>query len=144
MSGLTLWGADQLSRMFFGRTAEPPVEFYLALVRQTEPNAFSDASELDEPGEGVNYGRMLLKNDSTIWDTDGYYLTTNVVGLTYPIATGDWGRIQYWALCNSLTEGFIYFTGRFPQSEIVYTNDQAYLPPGSIQFSANVFTRSAF
>lgn len=135
MSGLALWGANEFSQMLFGKRSEVPDSWYLALIRQTVPNAFSDGVELDEPPAGVGYGRLLLPNDETIWTTDGYYLTTNVVALTFLQASADWGRINYWALTNAPTGGFVYFTGRFPQSEVIYNNDQVVIPAGSLQIA---------
>lgn len=135
MSGLALWGANEISQMIFGRRVLPPNDWYLALIRQTQPSAFSDGTELDEPGEGVGYGRLLVPNTETIWDTDGYYLVRNIIELTFLEAEADWGRINYWALCNAPEDGFVYFTGRFPQGDPVYAGDQVHLPAGSLQFS---------
>lgn len=135
MSGLALWGANEFSQMLFGRRTVVPDNYYLALIRQTAPNAFSDGVELDEPPAGVGYGRLLLPNDATVWTTDGYYLTTNVAALTFLQATADWGRINYWALTNAPEDGFVYFTGRFPQAEIIYNNDQVIIPAGALQIA---------
>lgn len=135
MSDLALWGANEISQMIFGRRKVVPDSWYLALIRETAPNAFSDAAQLDEPPAGVNYGRLLLPNDPTIWDTDGYYLTTNVASLTYLVASGTWGRINYWALCNAPTAGFVYFTGKFAAPELVYTGDQVQIPAGGLQIA---------
>jgi hypothetical protein len=136
MSGLALWGANEISQMIFGRRSLPPESWYLALIRNSQPNAFSDGTELDEPPtDTTGYARLELVNDATIWDTDGYYLTRNVVDLTFLEATGDWGRLNYWALCNAVTEGFVYFTGKLPQSEVVLSGDVVHIPAGSLQIS---------
>ena len=135
MSDLSLFGANEVANMVFGRRTAPPENWYLALIRNNVPNAFSDGTELDEPPAGVGYGRLIIPNDPTIWATDGYYLTSNVVALTFSAATADWGRINYWALCNAPEEGYVYFTGRFPQANSVATGDQVNLPAGSLQIT---------
>lgn len=136
MSGLALWGANEISQMVFGRRSLPPESFYLALIRNSQPNAFTDGTELDEPPTATTgYSRLQLPNDATIWDTDGYYLVRNIVDLTFLEATGDWGRINYWALCNSVVEGFVYFTGKMPQSSIVLSGDIVHIPAGSLQIA---------
>jgi hypothetical protein len=136
MSGLALWGANEISQMIFGRRSLPPENFFLALIRTNQPNAFSDGTELDEPPtDTTGYARLQVPNDPTIWDTDGYYLVRNIVDLTFLEADQDWGRIQYWALCNAVTEGFVYFTGRFPQSEVVTAGDIVHIPAGSLQIA---------
>lgn len=135
MSGLALWGANEISQMIFGRRALPPDNWYLALCRQQAPNAFSDGTELDEPPAGVGYGRLLVPNDPSIWDTDGYYLTTNIVALDFLEATADWGRINYWALTNAPEDGFVYFTGRFPNGDVVYNHDVLHIPARALQIA---------
>jgi hypothetical protein len=136
MSGLALWGANEISQMIFGQRSIPPASYYLALIRNSQPNAFTDGTELDEPPtDTTGYARLELPNDSTIWDTDGYYLVRNIVDLTFLEATADWGRINYWALCNSVVEGFVYFTGKMPQSEIVNSGDIVHIPAGSLQIA---------
>lgn len=136
MSGLALWGANEIANMIFGARTEVPANFFLALIRNNQPNAFSDGTELDEPPIATSgYVRLQLPNDASIWDVDGYYNVRNIVDLTFLAADEDWGRINYWALCNSVTDGFVYFTGRMPQSEIVNTGDIVHIPAGSLQIS---------
>lgn len=133
MSDIALWGANEISQMIFGRRVLPPDNWYLALIINRVPNAFSDGTELDEPPAGVGYGRLVVPNDATIWDTDGYYLTTNITALTWSAATADWGRITYWAICNAPEEGFVYFTGKLPQAETISSGDQVNIPAGALQ-----------
>lgn len=136
MSGLALWGANEISQMIFGQRSPVPPSYYLALIRTNQPNAFSDGTGLDEPPtDTTGYARIELVNDPTIWDTDGYYLVRNVIDLTFLEATADWGRINYWALCNAVEGGFVYFTGRLPQSEVVSSGDIVHIPAGSLQIS---------
>lgn len=133
MTDLSLFGANEFANILFGKRQVVPDNWYLALILNNVPNAFSDGTELDEPPGGVGYGRLVVPNDPTIWTTDGYYLTTNVVDLTFSAATADWGRINYWALCNAPEDGFVYFTGRFPQADTVLSGDQVNIPAGSLQ-----------
>ena len=136
MSGLSLWGANEYSQILFGGRSLPPDSYFLALIRTNQPNAFSDGTELDEPPTDVTgYARLEIPNDATMWDTDGYYLVKNVVDLTFLEATADWGRINYWALCNSVTEGQVYATGKMPNSELVNSGDIVHIPAGSLQIT---------
>lgn len=130
MSGrLSLWGAGQILRTFFGRTAEPPPNFYLALVRDIAPTPYMSGSELDEPEVEAGYGRVAIPNEATSWDSEEglLHVTSNLLDFSFVTATIDWGRIGYWALCNADVEGYTYFIGEMEEELIVLAGDQPVL-----------------
>lgn len=126
---LTLWGAGELLRSFFGRTAEPPPSFYLALVRTIAPTPYISGLELDEPPAESGYARVELPNDVSTWSSAGQlHVVSNDKDATFITATSDWGRIGYWALVNADEGGYVYFVGEMEETKTVLAGDQAMVP----------------
>lgn len=108
---LTLWGASQMLQSFFGKNVTAPNSFYMAMIRLTPPSLFSSGDELDEP-EDPAYLRVEIPNDVGYWTTDAQpHLITLSQSIAFPTATTDWGRLRFWALCDSPSSGDIYFVG---------------------------------
>lgn len=129
---LTLWGASELLRSFFSRTAEPPPTFYLALLTGP-PTAYVSGAELEEP-EGVSYSRVALANDALTWSSDGgqLHIIYNTAEAAFVTATEDWGRIAHWALCNADIEGFVYLVGELEEEQVINIDDQVVIDPGDL------------
>lgn len=127
---LTLWGAGELLRTFFGRSALPPTEFYLALIRQIPPTPYVSGLELDEPPLEAGYSRALIVNDATSWDASGglLHVVSNALDVAWPPALADWGRIGYWAICASQEGGYVYFVGKMEEEKSVLSGDTALVP----------------
>lgn len=128
MSGrLTLWGAGELLRSFFGKSSEPPPSFYLALVKETAPSAYVSGMELDEPDVAAGYQRFLIPNEVTSfnYDESSLNIVSNLNELAFITATADWGRIAYWAICNAEVDGYVYFVGQMENEQIINLGDQA-------------------
>lgn len=127
----TLWGAKEFLKSFFGQTTNPPANFYLALVQETPPNPFISGTELDEP-VGMAYARKVIPNNSTNWSNTGItnqlHLVSNQLELAFTAATGEWGAIGYWALCDASTAGNVYFYGQLEQPVFIGDGDQAIVP----------------
>lgn len=124
---LTLWGAGQLLRSFFGRTAEPPPAFYLALIRSIAPTPYVSGSELDEPDLDTGYQRVAIPNEAVSWTSENglLHVVSNEIDLPFVTASADWGRIGYWALCNADVAGYCYVVGSMEEEQIINTGDQA-------------------
>jgi len=123
---LTLWGAGQLLRSFFGRTAEPPQTFYLALIKDIAPTPYVSGAELDEPDVETGYQRVAIPNDAASWTaSEGFlHITSNAIDLPFITAITDWGSINYWAVCNAEVDGYVYFVGSVEQADYVAAGDQ--------------------
>jgi hypothetical protein len=136
---LTLWGAEQLLGTYFGRAAEPPTEFYLALIADAAPTAYVSGDELDEPGM-ISYQRALIPNDVDHWGVESQpQITTNLLDVSFVMATEDWGILRYWALCNAFIEGYCYFVGELEQPVQVNAGDTAVIGTSNLSVSLGPF-----
>lgn len=131
---LTLWGAGELLRTFFGQTSAPPPSFFLALIKDIAPSPYVSGSELDEPDPTLGYARVEIPNDAPTWISDSgqLHIVANEIDLSFLTATADWGRISYWAICNALEEGYVYCVGTMEEEQIVYNTDQVVVGAGEL------------
>jgi hypothetical protein len=137
---LTLWGAGEILRSFFGKTAEPPPDFYLALIKDLAPNPYVSGSELDEPTVDQGYVRVQLPNDAVTWNSGGMlHIVANEVEAAFITATSDWGRIGYWAVCNAEQGGYVYFVGEMEENLSVLAGDQAVVGAGELVIELGPF-----
>lgn len=138
---LTLWGAGEILQTFFGRTAEPPASFYLALIKDTAPTPYVSGEELDEPSSDVGYARVEIVNDPTMWsDSSGQLqLVSNNEDLYFVTATADWGRISYWALCNQDQGGYVYLVGQMEEAQVVSAGDQVVMSANALSVELGPF-----
>lgn len=126
---LSLWGAGQILRTFFGRTAEPPPAFYLAFIKDVAPTPYMSGAELNEPDVEAGYSRVEIPNEAVNWDSEEgmLHVTSNLIDFNFVTASADWGRIGYWALCNASVDGYTYFIGEMEEELIVLAGDQPVL-----------------
>lgn len=87
-----------------------PATFYIAAVTVL-PNFLTTGSELAEPS-GNGYARVAFDNDVTNWPPAADGLKSNGQPIIFPKATGPWGSIKYWAICDAATGGNIIRWGR--------------------------------
>lgn len=122
---LTQWGAGELLRSFFSRTATPPPSFWLGLVMENAPSPYVIGAELDEP-EGLSYSRVEILNDIENWPSDNglLHVVANGLAVSFVTAQEDWGRIGYWAVCNAQEDGYVYLVGEMEEEQSVLTGDQ--------------------
>lgn len=105
---------DALIKHIFGDTTYgKPAQLWIALT--TDANPITDAStgtSIVEPANG--YLRVQLDPGSGNWTTpsgtDGQ--TSNIADITWAAASGgNWGNINYVAICSASTAGDILFHG---------------------------------
>lgn len=59
-----------------------------------------------------SYHRLQIPATSVYWDNAGAIQVISMTkDLSYFQAIEDWGRLRYWALCNSPTGGQVYAFG---------------------------------
>lgn len=136
---LTLWGAGELLSAFWGRVAEPPANFYLALIRDVAPTSYVSGGEIDEPPTG-DYARAVIENTTVWWSNESQpqvMLTDEDVLFTE--ATEDWGVVRYWALCNADAEGFVYAVGELDAPYNVEAGDVVVVGAGDLAIALGPF-----
>lgn len=134
-----MWGASQLLTTYFAGTAAPPPTFYLALVRTITPTPYMDGTELDEPAN-ADYARIGIDNDILNWANDSQPQEVyNILPATYVTATSDWGVINYWALCNAVTDGYNFLVGELESPVLVEAGDQVAFAEGDLSATLGPF-----
>ena len=138
---LTLWGAGEILRTFFGKTSTPPPDFYLALITGNAPTPYVSGIELVEPPLESGYSRVQLPNDSAMWVSDSgeLHVVANELEVPFVTATAEWGRVSYWAVCNALEEGYVYFVGNLEEEMMIYEGDQAVVGAGELVIELGPF-----
>lgn len=138
---LTLWGAGEILRSFFGKSSQPPEIFYLALIKDRAPTPYSSGSELFEPDPGAGYARVAIQNTAPMWVSDSgqLHIVTNEEELTFITAVADWGQISYWAICNADVGGQVYFVGSMEESLYVLNGDRAIVGAGELTVELGPF-----
>lgn len=136
---ITLWGAGELLRTFFGQIADPPPNFYLALIREMAPTPYVSGVELDEP-ESDDYQRVAVPNDQLTWSNDGQiHIMSCETDIEFVQAQEDWGTVRYWALCNALVDGYVYFIGDFETPDVVFADETVIIDAGELTVSLGPF-----
>lgn len=139
---ITLWGAEQFLKSFFGKTVLPPDIFYLALVRNTPPSPYISGMELEEPTE--NYARIQIPNNGDFWNDPGQKQTIVLADEVVVEAGGEWGQIRYWALCNAAEGGYLYACGSLESPQTVATGDNLTLTEGDLVITLGPFYTGDF
>lgn len=128
----TLWGAGEMLRAYFSQAAEPPPSFFLALIRDIEPNPYISGEELSEPlDDGNGYARVEIPNTLDSFgdlNTGQLHMIYNVADVVFTSALADWGNIGYWALCDSLVDGNVVFFGDFDEPAYISAGDVVTVP----------------
>lgn len=110
-----LYGVNfHLDRVYGSGT--PPI-FYIAAM-QNPPYYLSTGASLDEP-VGHGYARVVVPNDVANWPPAADGLKGNGKPIIFPKATGTWGNMKYWAICDAATDGNMIRWGRMTSRLIV-------------------------
>jgi hypothetical protein len=127
---------------FFSRKAVVPEQFHLAAIRSIAPTPYVSGAELDEP-EGLGYQRLVLPNNTDFWSNAGQIqvslLNSNAA---YAPATGDWGTLRHWALCNAAVDGYVYFTGSLESPVTILNGDTLMVGAGDLSVTVGPFFTS--
>lgn len=139
---ITLWGANEFLRCLFTKTAEPPQNFYLALVTSSPPTPYISGSELTEP-DVSGYARAEIPNDFSNWSNNGQmHVMSTEKDISFIQATEDWGTVRHWALCNAPAGGFVYFFGALEAPVSVFAGDTVRVSADDISVSLGPFYTS--
>ena len=70
---------------------------------------------------GSNYSRVATS--ASDWASAASGATSNAVAITFPIASGSWGTVDYFALYDASTAGNILAAGALTSGEAVGSGD---------------------
>lgn len=130
------WYANRILDHLFGNNSHtPPSTMYVAL----STSAFQDSatgSDMNEVGGG-GYSRVAVENNSTNWPSASGQEKANGEVFTFPTATGNWGTVQSFYLCESATGGNVYYGADLTTSRTIAEGDTASFAVGSIVIREN-------
>ena len=134
-----MWGAGQLLTNYLSQTGAPPSSFYLALICDTPPDPYNDGTELDEP-PADDYARIEIVNDRLNWSNENQTnVVMNLLPAQFITSVTDWGKINYWALCDSPVDGNNLLVGLLDTPVYVNAGDQVVIDVGDISMSLGPF-----
>ena len=122
MGAFTNYGSTTMLTSLFVTNPGP---FYLALLTAV-PDGNPTGASLSEPS-GSGYARKSYASGSSYWNF-GISGVQNASAVKFNTASGDWGRIVAWALCDASTGGNVYACGELSQSLVVQSGSTVTLP----------------
>lgn len=128
------YGAALAAQSFLGKSLSIPNTLYVA-VMTASPNATSTGVSLNEP-TGGSYARVAVTNNSTNFTFDGYNAVYNATDIIFPVATGFWGRLGYWALVDAATSGNVMAYGTLNPVATVVSGDRLTIVANSLSIAA--------
>lgn len=131
---ITNYGAALAARSFLGKSLTIPATLYVA-VATASPNSTSTGLSLAEP-TGGSYARVSVTNNSTNFTFDGYNAVYNASDIIFPVATGFWGRLGYWALTDAATAGNVLAYGTLNPVATVVAGDRLTMVANSLSIAA--------
>lgn len=124
------YGRDFWIGVLFG-TETAPSGYWIALCIDTPDEGFDGTILADIEPDGFAYARVFVAAGDTNWAA-GSGAITNLLAVTYPTPTGEWGLVSHFALCNDDVDGEIYAFGEFDDSQVVDADNPAVIPIGGI------------
>lgn len=106
----------------------PSVSRYIALLLEA-PDDADTGSTIVEP-VAMNYARITTTAVS--WNTASGGSVTTAAILTSNVASGDWGEITHWALCDAATAGNVLVWGEVTVPKTVLTGDSFSFGAGTL------------
>jgi hypothetical protein len=79
-----------------------PATVYVALSTTTPTNT---GTNVTEPSGAAAYARVAVANDDAHWPAAAARAKSNGAAISFPLPTGSWGTITYFALYDAATAG---------------------------------------
>lgn len=137
MAQASTWYRGQvLNQWFRAQSVSIPSDLYLALHTE-DPGADGSGAEVS----GGDYARVEIPSNTTNWSAPstgtGVEAITNLLTLTFPTPTADWGTITHWALWTASSGGEVVIFGELPTPRAVLLGDVApIVPPSQLTLTA--------
>lgn len=132
----TYYREQVLNQWFRAQSVTIPTSTWFALHTE-DPGTDGSGAEVT----GGDYERVEIPSNTTNWSAPttgtGVEAITNLLTLTFPVPTADWGTITHWALWTADTGGEVLIYGEFPTPRAVLLGDVApIVPPSQVTISA--------
>lgn len=127
MAGKSAYWENKIQRHSFGiEDVTVPATVYIALYTAAPTDA-GGGTEVT----GGSYARASVTNDGTTWDVTGK-TTTNIILITFPTATANWGTIVAMAIFDTSSAGNLLYWAPLTQSIEILDTGVFTFPVGNI------------
>jgi len=122
-----------LGLAFGGINWTPPSTLYVGLSTTA---IAENGSGITEPPASANYSRVAVANNTTNWTApsggSNGTVVSNATAITFPMASGSWGTIQYFFIADLATGGDILGFGTLTTPQTISTDDIASFAAGAL------------
>lgn len=126
----TLYYAEKvLNHTLLGEAYTPPDQLYLALFTSDPGPEGDTSSEISDPA----YERQLIEFTAAAPDDVGEMYCENLLAISYPQATTNWGDVTHGAIMDAQTGGNMLYVGAFDEEKQVKINDWYEVPAGQVR-----------
>ena len=122
---LTNYGENQVLTLFKENMDQSTNFYYLALFTDDPGETGSTDNEVSTSSTG--YARQAVTFASA---SDGSMATS--AAIEFSTATGDWGTVTHWGLCDAATGGNVWWTGEITTPKAIGTGDVYRIPAGNL------------
>lgn len=121
-----------LDAVLGGPTFALPGTVYLALSTAAYNDAATGSSMTEVSATGTGYARVALANNATNWPAAANGVKQNGTAITFPLASGNWGTVYSFYICDAASGGNVLYGGDLASSRAVSTGDTASFGVGTI------------
>lgn len=129
---ITKYLSNKIQDYMFGKaTYTPPATYYLGLSKT--PISY-EGTGLTEPS-GNAYQRVPVTNNKTNWSTSTNGVIKNLIKVSFPESTGDWGVCTHVFIADASTGGNILFVSPLNVSRDIKIYSQLFFDINGLEFS---------
>lgn len=126
-----------LDHLLGGADYSRPATVYLALLTDEPTDADTGTTIAAIEPSGGSYARKAITNNSTNFPAAESGAKSNGTAITFAEASGDWGTISHWALCDADTAGNILLWGAFTTPKAYGSGDTASIAIGDLDITCD-------
>ena len=124
-----------LNLVLGGTAYTPPGTLYLALSTAAYSDAATGSAMTEVSAAGTGYARLAVTNNATNWPAASGTSPTqkaNGTAMTFPAATGSWGTVSSFYICDAASAGNVLYGGDLTTAKAIQTGDTATFAAGAI------------
>lgn len=119
-------------------TLAKPATVYVALSTAAYSDAATGAAMTEVSTTGTGYARVAVTNNDTNWPgATGTSPTTkqNGAAITFPTASGAWGTVTSFYICDAATGGNVLYGGDLSTAKAINSGDTATFAQNAISIT---------
>lgn len=132
MSQTYTMGNNLMGYLFSGTSYTPPTNWYIGLSTTTITQS---GTGVTEPLTSAGYARIAVPRGVVYFSSPSNGTVTNIVELTFPISTADWGVITDFALFESAVATTPLIYGKLTSSKTVQSGTVLVIAVGAMEMT---------